>query len=142
MLLRSLRASNRMAHHDVRQNMKQAPYLLLIAMLLAGCTSNDFRAVGDLRVGLPRSQARAEIEKYEFKQKEAEVVKPASGWPVEGKGYLDVALRAGVAEKKIKKEIFSAEAYPVTHGFLGYGWIYLFYDKDGVLIDYYRLQIN
>lgn len=113
-----------------------------LALILSGCTTNDFRAIDSLHEGLTQRQARESIEKFGFTSHESEVERPASGWPEKGEGYFDVGWRAGLAEKNIHKPISFAEAYPVSHGLLGYGWIYLFYDADKTLIHYYRLQIN
>lgn len=110
---------------------------------LAGCaTSADFQAVGALRAGQTQAEARGAIEAHGFKDPKDEVLRPAAGWPAQGKGFFDTAHRAGLAEQKLGTRIASAEAYPVHHGLLGYGWIYLFYDEAGKLASYYRLQIN
>ena len=114
----------------------------VLCLALGGCVYGDFKAVDSLNVGVARENARKNIESYGFTKFEKEYFRPAGGWPDGGKGFFDVEWRAGAAEKKIRKTIFSSEAYPVSHGFLGYGWIYLFYAEDGTLLHYYRLQIN
>jgi hypothetical protein len=122
--------------------MKALCLITFLALLFCGCTTNDFRAVDSLREGISQAQAQESIERFGFASREPEVTRPEAGWTEKGQGYFDVAWRAGVVEKKIQKPIHYAEAYPVSHGFLGYGWIYLFYDSDRVLVHYYRLQIN
>ena len=120
-------------------------FQILISVLclsLSACVYGDFKALDSLKVGMAREEARKNIESYGFTKFEKEYFRPAEGWPDAKKGYFDVEWRTGVAEHKIQKKIFSSEAYPVSHGLLGYGWIYLFYAEDGTLLDYYRLQIN
>lgn len=122
--------------------MKASCLIPIIALLFFGCTTDDFRAVDSLREGVTQNQARESIERFGFTSREPEVERPAAGWTKQGKGYFDVGWRAGLAEEKIHKPIYFAEAYPVSHGLLGYGWIYLFYDSERILVHYYRLQIN
>ena len=66
-----------------------------------------------------------------------------SGWPKEReKAFADTGWRAGREEERTGKRIVRAEYYPVGHGFLGAGELYLFYGEDGRLISFYRYQIN
>ena len=47
-----------------------------------------------------------------------------------------------MAENKIGKKIGTVEYYPVHHGILGFGMLFLFYDSNEKLVYFYRKQIN
>ncbi len=50
--------------------------------------------------------------------------------------------RAAAQEARTGKRISLVEYYPVGHGLLGAGELFLFYDEAGHLINFYRYQIN
>ena len=55
---------------------------------------------------------------------------------------MDLPKRAAAVEERLQRRIGSAEYYPVTHGLLGFGKLFLFYDENGRLVEFYRININ
>jgi len=117
--------------------------LLLAAAFCAstGCVTNDFKVVDALRPGMNQAEAMETIASYGFKR-EAAKTKPSGGWPEEDGTMSNLTGRALAMETKILKNIETAEVYPVHHGLLGYGLLYLFYDANGTLVEFYRRQTN
>ncbi len=115
---------------------------LLAALLLVGCVTKDFKVVDALHAGMAPEEARAAIQAYGFALGGA-IDRATSGWPKEReKAFADTGWRAGREEERTGKRIVRAEYYPVGHGFLGAGELYLFYGEDERLISFYRYQIN
>jgi len=115
--------------------------IALAVITLSGCVTNDFAVVNALRPGMTREEASQAIGSYGF-QRESVASRPGDGWSPSRDGFAELSYRAGAMEKHLQKTIYSAETYPVTHGVLGYGILYLFYDADGRLMEFYRRQIN
>jgi hypothetical protein len=117
--------------------------LLLAAAFCAstGCVSNDFKVVDALRPGMNQAEALETIAAYGFKRETAKT-KPSGGWPRVDGTMNNLTGHALAVEKKVLKDIETAEVYPVHHGLLGYGLVYLFYDANGKLVEFYRRQIN
>ncbi|MCA1658467.1 MAG: hypothetical protein LC627_04115, partial [Verrucomicrobiaceae bacterium] len=67
---------------------------------------------------------------------------PAAGWPDTDNTFTNLAGRGKMAEVRVGRVIRVAECYPVSHGLLGFGELFLFYDEDGRLAYFYRRQIN
>ena len=119
--------------------MRQAS--VICALTLVGCVTNDFKVVDALSVGMSDGKAKETIESYGF-QREERINRPDEGWPEPDGSFLDLPGRAHWAEKELNTVIEFAEYYPVGHGLLGYGQLFLFYDEAGQLVKYYRRQIN
>lgn len=113
----------------------------LILLLLVGCTTNDFKVVDALQRGMTQKEAQAIIADYGFEKAES-LNRPADGWSESEESFTNLSGRAGRIEKEQKVTVEKADYYPVSHGFLGFGQLFLFFDKDGRLIEYYRRQIN
>jgi hypothetical protein len=111
------------------------------SLLLAGCVTADFKVVDALHAGMSQAEAQTTILSYGF-QREDSVTRPESGWPMDRNSSSDLAWRAGFEENRLKERLSLAEVYPVYHGMLGYGELFLFYGEDGKLRSYYRRQIN
>jgi hypothetical protein len=122
--------------------MKFTPRFLIVfcALLLGGCVTKDFKVVEALRAGLSKEEAKAMIASFGFERSQV-LERPASGWVSDGT-FTNLPSRAHVVEERTKKKIVSAEYYPVGHGLFGAGQLFLFYDEDGRLVDFYRYQIN
>jgi hypothetical protein len=118
------------------------PFTLLCALcLLSGCVSADFRVVDALRAGMTESEAQSAIASFGF-QRSDHLARPPSGWPAERGDFTALAWRAGIIETQKKQIVAIAEYYPVHHGLLGAGQLFLFYGADGKLLEFYRYQIN
>lgn len=115
--------------------------LSLLLALLMGCVSADFKVVDALKPGMTGAEAVETIRAYGFDRAE-KIARPANGWPNERADFVSTAWRAGRMEEQKKEEISVVEYYPVHHGLLGAGQLFLFYDKQGRLLDFYRYQIN
>ena len=122
--------------------MKASGKLLFVflAVLGSGCTAKDFKVVDALRAGLTKEEAKATITSFGFERSEV-LERPAAGWISDGT-FTNLPLRARVVEERTNKNIATAEYYPVGHGLLGAGQLFLFYDEAGQLVDFYRHQIN
>jgi hypothetical protein len=119
-----------------------AAFLLACAILLAaGCVTNDFKVVKALHIGMSPEEAKATIHAYGFEVAES-LHRPASGWPKERKTFDATDWRAGREEERSGKQVSLVEFYPVAHGLLGAGQLFLFYGTDGRLMNFYRYQIN
>jgi hypothetical protein len=114
--------------------------VLFCAMLFCGCVTKDFKVVGALRVGLTKQEAKTTIASFGFERSQI-LERPASGWTSDGT-FTNLPLRARAAEVRFEKKIATAECYPVAHGLLGAGELFLFYGEEGRLVDFYRYQIN
>jgi hypothetical protein len=114
--------------------------LIFCALVFSGCVTKDFKVVDALRAGLTKEEAKATIASFGFERSQV-LERPASGWASEGT-FTNLPSRARVAEERSKKTIATAEYYPVGHGLLGAGQLFLFYGEDGRLVDFYRYQIN
>ncbi len=114
--------------------------LVFSALLFGGCTTNDFKVVEALRVGLTKEEAKATIASYGFDRAQM-LERPASGWTSDGT-FTNLPSRAHATEERSKQKIATAEYYPVGHGLLGAGQLFLFYGEDGRLVNFYRRQIN
>jgi len=125
------------------RSMKTIPCSSIVACLslFAGCVTNDFKVVEALEIGLEMSEVETVVAAYGF-NKEQSLTRPDDGWPETDDSYTNLAGRAEVVEDSKGIEIHQADYYPVGHGFLGYGWLFTFFDQDGKLVHYYRKQIN
>ena len=115
--------------------------LFSASLLLAGCVTADFKVIDALHTGMSQAEAQTTIASYGFQRKDS-VNRPESGWPTDRKFSSDLAWRAGLEESRLKERLSFAEFYPVYHGMLGYGELFLFYGEDGKLRSHYRHQIN
>ena len=90
---------------------------------------------------MTQAEAQETIASFGFKR---DLLKdrPADGWPAKDGTFANVSGRALAVEKRVEQKVESAELYPVGHGLLGFGLLYLFYGSDGRLIHFYRYQIN
>ena len=68
-------------------------------------------------------------------------MRPGDGWSG-AQTTMDLPKRAAAVEERLQRRIGSAEYNPVTHGFLGFGKLFLFYDENGRLVEFYRININ
>ena len=115
--------------------------LIGIAFLIAGCAAtDDFKVVEALHKGMSMQEAKTTIESYSF-QRHSIITRSKEGWE-ESDDITDLSKRALRVEEKLNITIETAEYYPVSHGILGFGQLFLFYDKEGSLVYYYRKQIN
>jgi hypothetical protein len=108
--------------------------------VLAGCKTNDFKVAEALRKGMSQAEARTTITAYGFKRSEF-LIRPPRGWTtiqtVKGLPKL-----AHAAEELVGVTVGSAEYYPVGHGLMGWGDLFLFYDTHERLVHFYRVNIN
>ena len=111
------------------------------AFLLAGCATADFKVVDALHPGMSQSEAQATIASYGFALKDS-MRRPESGWTGNDSSPWQLATRAAFQEKELSERVSLVEYYPVYHGMLGYGQLFLFYGEDGKLRSHYRHQIN
>jgi hypothetical protein len=117
-------------------------FILICALcLLSGCVTADFKVVDALRTGMTESEAQSAIASFGFHRSE-QLVRPPIGWPSERADFTALAWRAGLIETHKNQIVAMAEYYPVHHGFLGAGQLFLFYGADGKLLEFYRYQIN
>ena len=122
-------------------NLGQLLGCCVAAILLGGgCKTNDFKVVDALRTGMSQEEARGTISGYGFERGEF-LVRPADGWSG-AQTTMNLPERTAAVEERRQTRIGSAEYYPVTHGFLGYGQLFLFYDENGRLVEFYRININ
>jgi hypothetical protein len=119
------------------------PLLTLLAFALligAGCTTDDFKVVDALHTGMSREEARATISAYGFERREF-LTRPEAGWS-SVQTMMDLPKRAAAIEERRRIPVGSAEYYPVGHGLMGFGELFLFYDVEGRLVEFYRHNIN
>ena len=123
--------------------MKPRSSLLLVCALslLSGCVSADFKVVDALKAGMTDAEAQSAIATFGFSRGDR-LSRPSSGWPDERTDFTALAWRAGRIETEKKEKVTAAEYYPVHHGLLGSGQLFLFYGEDGKLLEFYRYQIN
>lgn len=119
--------------------------ILVIALTLlgAGCVTGDFKVVDALKVGMTPTEAEQTIASFGFKRTVA-LSRPEAGWPGERGGSLEqmTGWRAGEQEMNSGIRVSTVELYPVYHGLLGYGELFLFYGENGRLAYFHRHQIN
>lgn len=111
--------------------------LLMLAALAGGCGTTDF----PLYKGMSRTDADAVLESYGVHRSDS-TTRPANGWPDDSHTLRRMALRARWVEAEQKTRIQTVDYYGVGYGFMGYRWLFLFYDPQDVLIDFYQHQIN
>jgi len=123
--------------------MKVTLKVLLASMvfLLGGCVTNDFKVVEALKLGMSPEEAQATIKSFGFTLAQS-LPRPARGWPAERKTFEATGWRAGEEEARTGQRVSLVEYYPVGHGLMGAGQLFLFYGDDGRLINFYRYQIN
>ena len=90
---------------------------------------------------MSQAQAKATIKLYGFDRQEL-MRRSENGWPTNLGSSSELARRAASEESRLKERVSFAEFYPVGHGILGYGELFLFYGENGRLRSYYRHQIN
>lgn len=115
--------------------------ILVAALCSTGCVTNDFKVVDALHKGMSREEADTVINSYGFKLGET-WTRPAEGWTDDSHSHKKPHLRAQSVEAQFRTRVERLDYYPVQHGILGFGWLFLFYDEGEVLIDFYRHQIN
>ena len=111
------------------------------ALALIGCVTDDFKVVDALSEGMTKEQAAKTIASYGFRL-ESSLNRPEEGWVDEGESFTNLPGRARRVEEELNTVIAVAEYYPVHHGLLGFGQLFLFYDGSERLVKYYRRQIN
>jgi hypothetical protein len=119
---------------------------LLIARIyvvpaLNGSYGNDFKVVDALKTGMTRNEAASTIATFSF-HLEQSADRPPTGWTESDRTFTDLPGRARKEEIRLGRRINVAEYYPVSHGLLGAGQLFLFYGDDGRLAHFYRRQIN
>lgn len=114
--------------------------LLLSIVCLVGCKTNDFRIVEDIQKGMSKETVHSKCSSYGFKSRER-LIRPDQGWSAI-QSIMGLPEKAEAIEKQLHGVVKSAEYYPVTHGFLGFGELYVFYDDKDQVVDFYRIQIN
>ncbi|MDT7042080.1 hypothetical protein [Candidatus Nitronereus thalassa] len=97
--------------------------------------------VDALSKGMTREQADETIESYGF-QRELSLNRPDKGWPDTDESFENLPWRAKLVEDERNTTIAHAEPYPVSHGLLSFGQLFLFYYESGCLVKYYQRQIN
>jgi hypothetical protein len=115
--------------------------LLIIAALCASCVTNDFRVVEALKSGMSQVEAADVVTSFGFERLTV-VNRPVDGWATKDDTPANIHGRASAIEQRLHQEVRVAEMYPVGHGSLGVGFLYLFYGPDGRLLEHYRHQIN
>jgi hypothetical protein len=114
---------------------------VFVSPALDGSADNDFKVVDALRIGMTRNEASATIAAFSF-HLEQSADRPSAGWPESDRTFTDLPGRARTEEVRLGRRINVAECYPVSHGLLGFGELFLFYGDDGRLAHFYRRQIN
>jgi hypothetical protein len=112
-----------------------------MALLLSGCVTNDFKVVDALKLGMSPEEAQTTIKSFGFTLGQS-LSRPANGWPAEKKTFEATDWRAREVEARSGRRVSLVEYYPVGHGLLGAGQLFLFYGDDRQLVDFYRYQIN
>jgi hypothetical protein len=112
-----------------------------LLLSLMGCTTNDFKVVDALKIGMSKNEARSVIESFSF-ELETDLTRPASGWGKSDDTFFNLSGRAKQVESEFGIKVLSAEYYPVGHGLFGSGQLFLFYDQNEKLVHCYRKQIN
>ena len=123
--------------------MQRNPLLSLLAFALliaAGCKTNDFKVVDALHKGMSQEEARATISAYGFERREF-LTRPRDGWS-SVQTIMNLPKRAAAVEESHRLSVGSAEYYPVGHGLMGFGELFLFYNLEGRLVEFYRHNIN
>lgn len=119
---------------------------LPLMFLFVGCRTNDFRAYESVRTGMARDEARAAFTKYGFQLEDSQI-RPANGWPsAEGATFglasSGLPQRARLVEQQLGTNVASADYFPIGHGLFGFSRVFLFYNSDNHLVNFYRHQIN
>src|SRR5689334_3974102 len=104
--------------------------LLVLAALCTSCVTNDFRVVDELKPGMTQAEASEVIRSLGFERR-ADVSRPQNGWQTTDHAFGDITGRASDVEQRRQQEVRVVELYPVGHGLLGFGLLYLFYGPDG-----------
>jgi hypothetical protein len=115
--------------------------MFFVAFLLTGCTTNDFEVLKAIQPGMTSMSARKAIRAYGFEIEEC-IKRPVNGWPSEREDFVAAGWRAGRIEAIRGSVVTSVESYPVGHGLLSAGQLFLFYGEDNRLLEFYRYQIN
>jgi hypothetical protein len=115
--------------------------LFILAALCASCVTNDFRVVEALKPGMTQVEASDVITSFGFERRTV-MNRPLDGWATTDGTFENIHGRASAIEEELRQEVRVAEMYPVGHGLLGFGLLYLFYGPDGRLLEHYRYQIN
>jgi hypothetical protein len=90
---------------------------------------------------MTQEQARSTIASYGFEREEV-LQRPESGWSDTPVDWVAMSVRAGRVETELGQRVSKVGYYPVYHGILGFGQLFLFYDEDRRLASFYRKQIN
>lgn len=114
--------------------------LSLIVLCLSGCTTNDLRIVDALGRGMSKADTHAVISDFGYQCQES-LMRPEDGWS-SIKTMTRLPERALEVESRLESIVSSAEYYPVSGGMLGYGELFLFYNPDDQLMDFYRVDVN
>ena len=116
-------------------------FIVTLALSLSGCATNDFKVLDALHPGMTRAEATSTVESFSFSIF-ASAIRPIDGWTDSVKHKLDIYWWAQWAEDKMQEPVERVDLFPVGHGILGMGELYLFYNNTDHLIYFYRLNIN
>ena len=127
----------------MKNPLEKYPVCLLVILLIfvSGCTTNDFLVVEALKKGMTRSETRKTVERFGFTLNQS-VLRPKSGWPSTRSNSIALPLRAKLKEDELGCRITEADYFPVGHGMFGIGFLFVFYDSNGRILDFYRHQVN
>lgn len=114
------------------------PFFFLV---LGGCVTNDFKVVEALKEGITQAEAKEIITSYGFTIEQS-ITRPEKGWPDTDESFVNLPGRVKRIEEEKRSIVSKAEYYPVSHGMVGFGQLFLFYDEEGKLLYHYRRQIN
>jgi hypothetical protein len=115
--------------------------LLLHALIPLGCVTNDFKVVDALQPNMTAPEARSTIAAHGFERHETST-RPETGWSLQARDMTRLAVRAHYIEDLLGIRVATAEYYPVYHGLMGFGELFLFYNDQNRLVYFYRHQIN
>ena len=88
-------------------------------------------------------EARSTVETFGFKRSLHER-RPSTGWASEDPQHPlpNLPGRAKAQEERLGIHFSEVDYYPVSHGLMGFGMLFLFYDTHGRLAHHYRYHIN